>query len=235
MKIDFTGQTAIVTGASRGIGKKIANDLDNNKFEIDFITSIGDYQIQLIILGILQNAGLQEEAFNLLVLSGDLTTLRVEESKNQGVKLAETVASGVTNIFSIFGSFSIMVGMLLIFLVFVLLAAARSTELGMARAVGLKRRDLIQLFTYEGTVYSFLAAMVGTPVVGIFGPGHPNTTGPFMAPAKYEILTQNYSCSPCRQRFFKECKPSPNNKPYCLEDITINNVYEAIHRLLKRF
>ena len=29
MKIDFTGQTAIVTGASRGIGKKIANDLDS--------------------------------------------------------------------------------------------------------------------------------------------------------------------------------------------------------------
>ena len=118
----------------------------------------------MIILGILQNAGLQEEAFNLLVLSGDLTTLRVEESKNQGVKLAETVASGVTNIFSIFGSFSIMVGMLLIFLVFVLLAASRSSELGMARAVGLKRRDLIQLFTYEGTVYSFLAAMVGTAI-----------------------------------------------------------------------
>mgnify|MGYP001992113836 CR=1 FL=1 len=43
-----------------------------------------------------------------------------------------------------------------------MLAAARSTELGMARAVGLKRRDLIQLFTYEGTVYSLLAAMVGT-------------------------------------------------------------------------
>ncbi|MBM31474.1 MAG: hypothetical protein CL764_01305 [Chloroflexi bacterium] len=143
---------------------KIANYLDSNNFDIDFITSIGDYQIQLIILGILQNAGLQEEAFNLLVLSGDLTTLRVEESKNQGVKLAENVASGVTNIFSIFGSFSIMVGMLLIFLVFVLLAAARSTELGMARAVGLKRRDLIQLFTYEGTVYSFLAAMVGTAI-----------------------------------------------------------------------
>ena len=57
-----------------------------------------------------------------------------------------------------------MVGMLLIFLVFVLLAAARSTELGMARAVGLKRRDLIQLFTYEGTVYSLLAALIGTGI-----------------------------------------------------------------------
>jgi len=79
-----------------------------------------------------------------------------------------------------------------------------------------------------------LAAMVGTPVIGIFGPGHPNTTGPFMAAEKYEILTQKYSCSPCRQRFFKECKPSPHNKPYCLEDITVKDVYEAIHRLLKR-
>ena len=142
----------------------IANALENNKFDVDFITSISDYQIQLIILGILDTAGLQEEAFKLVILSGDLTILRVEESKNRGVKLAETVATGVTTIFSIFGSFSIMVGMLLIFLVFVLLAAARSTELGMARAVGLKRRDLIQLFTYEGTVYSFLAAMVGTAI-----------------------------------------------------------------------
>ncbi len=79
-----------------------------------------------------------------------------------------------------------------------------------------------------------LAAMVGTPVIGIFGPGNQNTTGPFMTPEKFEILTQNYSCSPCRQRFFKECKPSPHNKPYCLEDITVKNVYEAIHRLLKR-
>ena len=108
----------------------------------------------------------ESEAAQLLMMFGDLTTLRVDDSKNNGVKLAETVASGVTTIFSIFGSFSIMVGMLLIFLVFVLLAAARSTELGMARAVGLKRRDLIQLFTYEGTVYSFLAAIAGT-LIGI--------------------------------------------------------------------
>ena len=105
-------------------------------------------------------------ALQLLMMFGDLTRLRVDDSKNNGVKLAETVATGVTTIFSIFGTFSIMVGMLLIFLVFVLLAAARSTELGMARAVGLKRRDLIQLFTYEGTVYSFLAAIAGT-LIGI--------------------------------------------------------------------
>ncbi len=145
---------------------RIASDLESDNFNEEFITSVGDYQLQLIILGALDKAGLQAEAAQLLMMFGDLTTLRVDDSKNNGVKLAETVASGVTTIFSIFGSFSIMVGMLLIFLVFVLLAAARSTELGMARAVGLKRRDLIQLFTYEGTVYSFLAAIAGT-IIGI--------------------------------------------------------------------
>ena len=91
-----------------------------------------------------------------------------------------------------------------------------------------------QLFIGNDSGVMHLAAMVGTPVVGIFGPGHPNTTGPFMEPEKYEILMQNYSCSPCRQRFFKECEPSVHNKPHCLEDITVESAYEAIGRLLKR-
>lgn len=91
-----------------------------------------------------------------------------------------------------------------------------------------------RLFIGNDSGMMHLAAMVGTPVIGIFGPGNPHATGPYMAPEKCEILTQNYSCSPCRQRFFKECKPSPHNKPYCLEDISVKNVHEAMHRLLKR-
>ncbi len=141
---------------------ELSEKLDKNIYDEDFITNITDYPTQLVLLGILQKSDLQQEAGNLLKMSQELTRLRVDNVKSDGVKLAEAVSTGVTTIFSIFGSFSIMVGMLLIFLVFVLLAAARSTELGMARAVGLKRRDLIQLFTYEGTLYSFLAAIVGT-------------------------------------------------------------------------
>ena len=141
---------------------ELSEKLNNNTYDDDFITSISDYPTQLVLLGILQKSGLEQEAGKVLRMSQDLTRLRVDNVKSDGVKLAEAVSTGVTTIFSIFGSFSIMVGMLLIFLVFVLLAAARSTELGMARAVGLKRRDLIQLFTYEGTLYSFLAAIVGT-------------------------------------------------------------------------
>jgi heptosyltransferase II len=79
-----------------------------------------------------------------------------------------------------------------------------------------------------------LASMVGVPVLGIFGPGSPESTGPYMDPENQEVVTRNLSCSPCRQKFFKECKPSPLNKPYCLEDITVKDVYEGVNRLLKR-
>lgn len=144
----------------------LSDHLNSNEFDDDFIKEISDYQNQLILLGILDKSGFQKDAGKISALLPNLTILRVDDQKSDSVRLAETVATGVTTIFSIFGSFSIMVGMLLIFLVFVLLAAARSTELGMARAVGLKRRDLVQLFTYEGTVYAFLAAIVGT-IVGV--------------------------------------------------------------------
>ena len=141
---------------------ELSKKLIDNTYDDEFLTSISDYPTRLLLLGILEKTGFQKEAVKVLILSQDLTRLQVDNTKSDGVKLAEAISTGVTTIFSIFGSFSIMVGMLLIFLVFVLLAAARSTELGMARAVGLKRRDLIQLFTYEGTVYSFLAAIAGT-------------------------------------------------------------------------
>ena len=143
---------------------QLAENLSSGEFGESFIKEINDYPTQLAVTGVLDKSGFTDESREMLGLSSSLTILRVDQSKSDGIKLAETVAGGVTTIFSIFGSFSIMVGMLLIFLVFVLLAAARSTELGMARAVGLKRRDLVQLFTFEGTIYAFLASIVGTAV-----------------------------------------------------------------------
>ena len=142
----------------------LARNLASESYNDDFIETVSDYQTQLVILGVLEKSKLNQVAAQFSTLSSSLTILRVDDQKSSSVKLAETIATGVTTIFSIFGSFSIMVGMLLIFLVFVLLAAARSTELGMARAVGLKRRDLVQLFTYEGTIYAFLASIVGTAI-----------------------------------------------------------------------
>ncbi len=62
--------------------------------------------------------------------------------------------------------FSIGVGVLLIFLIFVMLAAARRSEMGMARAVGAKRGHLVQMFLYEGTAYALVSAAVGV-VIGL--------------------------------------------------------------------
>ncbi|MEC7157062.1 MAG: ABC transporter permease, partial [Chloroflexota bacterium] len=64
---------------------RIASDLKDDNFNEEFITSVGDYQLQLIILGALDKAGLQAEAAQLLMMFGDLTTLRVDDSKNNGV------------------------------------------------------------------------------------------------------------------------------------------------------
>jgi len=62
--------------------------------------------------------------------------------------------------------FSIAVGVLLIFLIFVMLAAERRAEMGMSRAVGLKRRHLTQMFLFEGTAYTLAASVVGV-VLGV--------------------------------------------------------------------
>ena len=63
--------------------------------------------------------------------------------------------------FTTFGSFSIAAGILLIFLIFVMLAAERRGELGIARAVGTRQRNLVQMFLFEGVAYDVLAAAVG--------------------------------------------------------------------------
>src|SRR5215467_320403 len=57
--------------------------------------------------------------------------------------------------------FSIAVGVLLIFLIFVMLAAERRAEMGMSRAIGLKRRHLMQMFLFEGLAYTLVASAVG--------------------------------------------------------------------------
>ena len=105
------------------------------------------------------DADLTESVFESL---GALVEIKVDPIKNRSLQFAEMISSGIVVFFTIFGSFSIIVGLLLIFLVFVMLAASRTTEMGIARAIGTKRRHLVQMFTYEGLVYSLGASIVGT-------------------------------------------------------------------------
>jgi len=82
-------------------------------------------------------------------------------SKNTVVELAEVGGTVFTTVFTIFGIFSIFAGVLLIFLIFVMLAAERRSEMGMARAIGMRRGHLVQMFVTEGMIYDLVAAALG--------------------------------------------------------------------------
>jgi putative ABC transport system permease protein len=93
-------------------------------------------------------------------LSG--TGLGVDAIKRYSVDDGEKIAGMFTGIFLILGLFSIASGLLLIVLIFTMLAAERRSEMGMARAVGTHRRQLIQQFVSEGAGYALLAGIVGS-------------------------------------------------------------------------
>jgi putative ABC transport system permease protein len=87
--------------------------------------------------------------------------LGLGDSKKDGVELAEEIGNFMATFFLLLGLFSIGAGVLLIVMIFVMLAAERKSEMGMARAVGTKRGHLVQTFLSEGMGYNILAAMVG--------------------------------------------------------------------------
>lgn len=89
------------------------------------------------------------------------TPYQVVPLKKDLVRFAELIGASFTAVFVVFGLFSIAAGVLLIFLIFVMLAAERKPEMGMARAVGAKRRQLVESFLAEGMGYDLGAAVVG--------------------------------------------------------------------------
>jgi putative ABC transport system permease protein len=88
--------------------------------------------------------------------------LKAEPVKQDALKTADEVGGSFTSIFLLFGQFSIAAGILLIFLIFVMLAAARKRELGIARAVGTQQRHVIMMFAFEGAMYALIAAAIGS-------------------------------------------------------------------------
>jgi putative ABC transport system permease protein len=94
--------------------------------------------------------------------------LTVIDVKQRAIAAANEYGSAVTTAFLILGLFSIAASLLLVFLIFVMLAAERRTEMGLTRAVGAQRRHLVAAFAVEGLVYDLIAAAVGLALgVGI--------------------------------------------------------------------
>ncbi|MBM3933696.1 MAG: ABC transporter permease [SAR202 cluster bacterium] len=103
------------------------------------------------------------------VLEG--SDLRIVKRKQMALENAEANGSEITTVFFVFAQFSVAAGILLIFLIFVMLAAERKKELGMARAVGTQRGHVIRMFTFEGAAYSLMAAAIGSALGVLVGLG----------------------------------------------------------------
>ena len=109
----------------------------------------------------MSGARLTDEVVDSLRPTLDAAGLSIEPTKREDLKEAGEQADTFSTFFVTFGSFSIAAGIMLIFLIFVMLAAERKPEMGISRAIGTERRHLVEMFALEGLAYDVLAAAVG--------------------------------------------------------------------------
>ncbi|MYC96118.1 MAG: ABC transporter permease [Caldilineaceae bacterium SB0661_bin_32] len=140
---------------------------------VDYVTGPPEGDIPIALRGALSSGAVQDWLRSLPLgnddrraLDASMANLRDFDvlsplSKQFVTDIAEIGGIALGTVFSSFGILSIFAGVLLIFLIFVMLAAERRSELGIARAVGMRRVHLVQMFVTEGLVYDLAAALVG--------------------------------------------------------------------------
>lgn len=114
--------------------------------------------------GELSGARHSDAVVDLLAPVAERAGLEVVPVKRDGLELADEQGNAFMSLFSTFGTFAIAAGVMLIFLIFVMLAAERRTAMGIARAVNTQRAHLVQGFVFEGALYDLVAAAVGALV-----------------------------------------------------------------------
>ena len=88
--------------------------------------------------------------------------LTVHTPPENGLNSAVQGSQSTLTIFLVLGLFAIVAGALLIVGIFVMLAEERKGEMGMLRAVGMRRSELVYSFYFEGTAYAAGSALAGT-------------------------------------------------------------------------
>ena len=141
---------------------EFADLIEVRDLESKLVSYLGDDAISAqALIALEETTNDPAQVFAAFGLFSDLKTLSVQDIKSDLLDFATTIASGILSIFIIMGLFSMMAGVMLIFLIFVMLAAERKPEMGIARAVGMRRRHLVQSFIYEGLAYDLISALVG--------------------------------------------------------------------------
>jgi len=154
--INFRGES-VVTGEGMITRLDVVQNLFGREGELDAI-GISNRGGVRDGLGLSETVAQKVEA---ALNARNIPNLEVTKQKQEFVDSAEEVGNVMTTMFVVMGLFSIAAGVLLIFMIFVMLAAERKPEMGMSRALGTKRSQLVQSFLSEGMVYNLGAALVG--------------------------------------------------------------------------
>jgi putative ABC transport system permease protein len=96
----------------------------------------------------------------------DMDGVEVFNIKADTLSDAKEEGAGLASVFSGIGSFSVIAGILLLVNLFVMLAEERKKELGLMRAVGVRRGHLSRAFQIEGALYTLAASVLGA-VAGV--------------------------------------------------------------------
>ncbi|HEV2140679.1 MAG TPA: ABC transporter permease, partial [Candidatus Dormibacteraeota bacterium] len=115
----------------------------------EFKATVGSPDVQKLIAGAIE-AGTPDQLSSFEAIANRLNISQFQTYKADAVVFAQESGIIITGALLAVSFFSICVGVLLIFLIFVMLAAERRAEMGMSRAVGLKRRHLTEMFLFEG-------------------------------------------------------------------------------------
>ncbi len=86
---------------------------------------------------------------------------RVQAVKHDLLDRADKAGKSLSQLYFTIGMFAVAAGILLLVNVFVMLADERRSELGMLRAVGMRRRTLVGALATEGWIYAVLASALG--------------------------------------------------------------------------
>lgn len=114
--------------------------------------------------GIESGAGLSTQVAHSIEQATAGIDPQITDVKRQFLDVADETGKSFTQMFTAMGSFGVFAGLLLLINLFVMLAAERKSELGMARAVGMRRSQLVGAFATEGFIYALLATLLGTAV-----------------------------------------------------------------------
>ena len=107
-----------------------------------------------------------ETWFQMQMRIAGLPGVETVSEKRSTLDYADRQGESFTQLFGLIGGFTVVAGVLLLVNIFVMLAEERKSELGMLRALGLKRNHLVRTFGLEGNLYAVVAAAVGA-VAGI--------------------------------------------------------------------